>query len=79
MHVWVLVEEKGRGDRVNATSCDACRCECYLVRVDFTARPEGNINSEKSRNNNKRADRGEKKERKQGSEMLSGPKPQIKI
>lgn len=75
------MENKSCGSRVNATSCDACRCEWYLVRVDFTARPEGNINAdEKSRNNNKRADREEKKkERKQGSEMLSGPKPQIKI
>lgn len=41
---------------------------------------EGKVNSdEKNRNNNKRAGRKKKKKKKQCSEMLSGPKPQIKI
>lgn len=41
--------------------------------------PEGKVNSdEKNRNNNKRAGR-KKKTKTLGSEMLSGPKPQIKI
>lgn len=42
---------------------------------------KGKVNSdERNRNDNKRAGRGrKKKKRKQGSVMLSGPKPQIKI
>lgn len=55
----------GGGD--NGTVPDAFQCEWYLVRVRFTARPEGKVNSdEKNRNNNKRAGRQKKKRKKAG-------------
>lgn len=69
----------GSGD--NGTIPDAFQREYYLVRVHFTARPEGKVNSQMKRTETTIKEQAEakKKERKQGSEMLSGPKPQIKI
>lgn len=63
---------------------DTSECGERLVRVHFTARPEGRVNlDERKRNNNKRGGGGEKKkkERKKAGirAELSGPKPQIKI